>query len=148
MNWAEWLADFILVIHFAIVSFAVLGQLAIMIGYLMRWEWIRNPWFRLAHLSVILIVAAEAMVEFECPLTTWERDLRVYAGQIRPDFEEVGDWDVENASFTARIIRSLMMYPADVGPILRTGYYTFAFLVLAALVLAPPRFRRKPEAPG
>ena len=40
------------------------------------WEWVRNWWFRVAHLVAILIVAAEAFLDIPCPLTEWEYRLR------------------------------------------------------------------------
>src|SRR5207244_2554023 len=70
------LADAIVAVHLVYVGYVVLGQLAIMAGVLMKWHWIRNPAFRWSHLAMICIVAAEAIVNFECPLTTWERHLR------------------------------------------------------------------------
>ena len=51
------LADLVVIVHFAYVGFVVIGQLLILIGIVLRWQWIRNPWFRLIHLAMILIVA-------------------------------------------------------------------------------------------
>src|SRR5450755_163295 len=76
------LADCLVVIHLAYISFVIFGQLAIMVGWPLGWRWIRNPWFRITHLIMILIVALEAVVQFKCPLTTWEENLRVAAGQM------------------------------------------------------------------
>ena len=41
MFFAKLLADLILIVHFSIVSFAVLGQLAIVIGWPLRWQGVR-----------------------------------------------------------------------------------------------------------
>src|SRR5436309_1713642 len=61
----EILADLLFAVHFGYVSFVVLGQLAILIGWALRWLWIRNPWFRISHLVMILIVAFEAAIDYQ-----------------------------------------------------------------------------------
>src|SRR4029079_7904709 len=53
------LADLIVAIHAAYVAFVVVGLLLILIGLACGWKWVRNWWFRVAHLVAILIVAAE-----------------------------------------------------------------------------------------
>ena len=61
MLWAEMLADLIVVFHAAYVSFVVFGLVAILIGAVLRWRWVRNFWFRVIHLTAIGIVVAEAL---------------------------------------------------------------------------------------
>ena len=73
-------ADVVLVVHAAFVGFVVIGLLLIWIGHWCRWAFVRNFWFRLAHLAAIGVVAAEALAGFICPLTTWENQLRILAG--------------------------------------------------------------------
>jgi hypothetical protein len=141
----ELLADFLVTIHLAYMAYVVFGQLAILIGWPLRWRWIRNPWFRLSHLAMILIVATEAVADYECPLTTWERDLRIHIGQIPA--VRGPDWEVENASFVAWLMRTIMFPDNRFVPYLKPGYYTFAGLVLTTALLAPPRFRRRVTPP-
>jgi len=74
------LADLILILHFAFVAFVVAGLLVILVGWLCRWQFVRNFWFRLAHLLAIGVVAAESLAGFVCPLTIWENNLRLLAG--------------------------------------------------------------------
>src|SRR5436190_2400243 len=74
------LADLVLVVHFAFVLFVLLGLFAIWMGRFLRWSWVRNFWFRLAHLLAIGIVVAESVGGVVCPLTTWEDKLRRLAG--------------------------------------------------------------------
>jgi hypothetical protein len=143
MFFVKLLADVIVVAHFAYIAFVVVGQLAIMVGWLAGWQWIRNPWFRLTHLAMISIVVLEAFVGYECPLTTWENKLRVHAGQIPANHTEVPDWTVEDESFIAHCVRSMIMYDREVGPILVASYYIFGALVLLMVFVAPPRLRRK-----
>ena len=130
------LADVLVGIHLAYCSFVVFGQLAIMIGWPLGWNWIRNPWFRVAHLAMILIVAFEAVIDFECPLTTWERDLRTLAGQAAD----------EDMSFVGRLLRSVMFFDNSWESVLHMCYYGIAAVVVATVILVPPRFRRQPSA--
>ena len=74
------LADSILILHFAFVAFVVIGLLVIWVGWLRRWRFVRNFWFRLAHLLAIGVVAAESLTGIVCPLTIWENHLRLLAG--------------------------------------------------------------------
>ena len=77
----RFLADATVVIHFAYASFIVLGLLAILVGIVRHWSWIRNFWFRLVHLLMMGTVAAEACCGIPCPLTVWENRLRQLAGE-------------------------------------------------------------------
>ena len=72
MLWARVLADVIVVFHAAYVSFVVFGLVAILLGVVFRWNWVRNFWFRSIHLIAIGIVVGEALVGVPCPLTVWE----------------------------------------------------------------------------
>jgi hypothetical protein len=126
------LADAIVAIHFAYVAFVVLGQLVIVVGAVARWQWVRNFWFRLAHLAAIGVVVMETVGQVPCPLTIWERDLRLAAGQ-----------QLSDATFVGRLLHDVMFFddvPAeDFAPV----YYTFGAIVLATFVLAPPRWPRR-----
>jgi len=137
----EILADCLAAIHLGYLAYVILGQVAILIGWPLHWRWIRNPWFRVSHLAMILIVAGEAVVDYECPLTTWERDLRIHIGQIKADPER---GTVEEVSFVAGILRSVLYAGSDESFVqyLKPTYYTFAGIVLATVLLVPPRFRR------
>ena len=121
------LADVIVAIHVVYMAFVVFGQIAIMAGAVLKWEWIRNPWFRIGHLLAIVIVALEALFGVACPLTTWEYDLRMAAGQ-----------PVSGASFVGRLLHNVLFY--DLPPWAFTiCYVSFALLVLVTLWWAPPR---------
>src|SRR6267142_2619369 len=74
------LADLTLILHFAFVAFVVAGLLTVWVGWLLRWRFVRNFWFRIAHLLAIGVVAAESLAGFVCPLTIWENNLRLLAG--------------------------------------------------------------------
>ncbi len=46
-------ADFVVVVHFAFVTFVVLGLLLALVGGVRRWEWVRGVRFRAIHLMAI-----------------------------------------------------------------------------------------------
>jgi hypothetical protein len=122
------LADVIAVAHLAYVMFVLLGLLAILLGLACRWRWVRNFYFRVAHLAAIGMVAVEEMLRVQCPLTTWERALRAEAGQT-----------VAEATFMARLANAVLFRPLEPW-VFVTAHLTFAGLVLLTFILAPPRW--------
>jgi hypothetical protein len=122
------LADAVVVLHFAYVSFAVGGEILILAGGLLGWRWVRNLPFRLIHLVAVVLVAAEALLGVVCPLTEWEFRLRELAGQ-----------QVERQlSFVAQLVRSIIFsdFPSWVFTV---AYVGFAVLVAGSFLLIPPR---------
>jgi Protein of Unknown function (DUF2784) len=135
MPWAVF-ADAIVVVHFFYVSFTVGGELAIILGGILRWRWVRNLPFRICHLASVVLVAAEALAGASCPLTVWEYRLRVLAGQR-----------VEGQlSFVARLVRSIIFYdfPAWVFLVV---YVAFAAAVTLTFILLPPVLRGRKVPP-
>lgn len=116
------LADAVLIAHFAFVLFVTGGLLLIWIGAAAGWRWVRNPWFRFAHLAAIVFVAGEALVGVWCPLTVWEVELR----GVRAE-----------KSFLAQWIHRLMYYEFPEW-VFTTAYVVFALAVAATLWLLPP----------
>ena len=125
------LADLVVAFHIAYVSFVIFGQLAILLGIVFKWEWIRNPWFRWTHLIAIVIVAVEAIFSITCPLTDLENYLRVSAGQ-----------SISGDSFIGRCLNDLLFYDVPEW-ILMCCYIGFALLVAATFWLAPPRRKQR-----
>jgi Protein of Unknown function (DUF2784) len=127
------LADFIVAFHTLYVGFVVVGQLLILIGLVCRWEWVRNPWFRVIHLLCIAVVAAEAACNLTCPLTTWERSLRLLSGQS------------VNDSVVGWFFNSILFFnmPREFFTWIHIG---FGALVLGTFLFGPPRFRRRKPA--
>ena len=74
------LADCLLIAHFVFVSFVVLGFVVTWVGYFFKWRFIRNIYFRIAHMACMGIVALQAVVGTICPLTVWEDGLRRLSG--------------------------------------------------------------------
>src|SRR6185312_15889214 len=85
-----YLADAVVGLHLAYVSYVVLGQAYIFLGMIRRWSSIRVRWFRISHLAMIWIVALEAVVGIACPLTTLENRLRRAAEQPHDERTFVG----------------------------------------------------------
>ena len=69
MAFYRFLADAVLVLHFAYVAFVVLGMAAILAGIALGWQWVRNFWFRGVHFLMIAAVAVESLLGILCPLT-------------------------------------------------------------------------------
>lgn len=116
------LADLLLVFHFSIAGFILLGLILVWIGALAGWSWIRSPWFRYLHLAAIVFVAAEALVGYACPLTLWEDLLR---GGVRPE------------SFVGRWVQRLLYYNAPES-VFTTLYAVWAAATLLTLRFVPP----------
>jgi hypothetical protein len=116
-------ADALLVLHFAIAAFILAGLILVWVGAAAGWAWIRNPWFRYAHLGAIVFVAGEAVLGFACPLTIWEDLLR---GGVRPE------------SFIGRWVYRLLYYRAPEW-VFTTAYAAWAAATVITLVLVPPR---------
>ena len=113
--------------------FVVLGFLLVLFGIVLKWSWIRNVWFRLAHFAAILVVVAEAWLGITCPLTTWEKALRAKGGQ-----------STYRGDFVANLIHELLFY--DAPPWVFTVCYSlFGLLVLLTFLVAPPRWSRRAD---
>lgn len=126
------LADSVLVVHAAFVAFVVVGLLLIWIGQVRRWAFVRNFWFRVAHLAAIGVVAAESLSGFVCPLTTWEDQLRLLAGGEKR----------YAGSFIQHWLHQVIFF--DLGENVFTIAYVAFFLAVAlSLWWVPPRWPRR-----
>jgi hypothetical protein len=121
------LADLILYLHLGYVSFVIAGLVVIWLGALFGWGWVRRRRFRVPHLVCTLIVPVEALLGMICPLTTWEYELRLRAGQ-QPD----------EVSLMARLARDLLFYEAPQW-VFTFGYVAFGLVVVATFFLVPIR---------
>lgn len=70
------LADFVLLAHFAITVFLVLGMLLIPLGAYWHWSWVRARRMRQIHAGLMALIAIEAVFNITCPLTVLEALLR------------------------------------------------------------------------
>jgi len=122
------LADCVLVVHAAFIAFVILGLLLVWVGGWRRWGWVRNFWFRLAHLVAVGVVAAQALLGLICPLTIWEDQLRLLAG---------GEGRYAG-SFIQHWLHQLIFCEAE-GYVFTITYVTFFLAVAVSLWLFPPR---------
>lgn len=130
------LADGILILHAGIIAFVLLGLVITLIGAACGWHWVRNFWFRVAHLATIGIVMLQAWLGLVCPFTTWESELRIAGGQ-----------DPYGAGgFIQYWLQRLIFFEAAPW-VFTVAYTSFALLVAATFYFAPPRtpWRRKVE---
>ncbi len=121
------LANLVVAFHFAYVAFVVLGLAAILIGGAAGWRWVRNVWFRAAHLAAIALVLAESILGVACPLTTLENFLRARASQSGYAGAFIGYWLDRLIFFSA---------PRWVFVAL---YAVFTLAIVLTLWLVPPR---------
>ena len=70
------LANIVTIVHLAYFVFVVGGFVAIVVGSARRPNWVFNPWFRIVHLLSIVVVIAENISGWNCPLNVLEGSLR------------------------------------------------------------------------
>lgn len=126
-------ADFVLLLHFAVVVFVVGGLVLIIAGNMRGWRWVNGLWFRLAHLGAIGTVAAESWFGITCPLTALEIWLRSEAGEA-----------LYSVSFIEHWLHRLLFYNAP-SWVFVIGYSLFGLLVLVTWWYFPPRSKTRCE---
>ena len=121
------MADAILLLHVMYVSFVIVGFLLILVGKVLTWAWVKNPWFRVTHLVSICLVIVESWLGVMCPLTTWEMALRSHAGDV-----------VYVGSFLTHWLESLLYYQAPAWVFI-VCYTAFGIIVIASWYWVRPR---------
>lgn len=129
-------ADVVLVVHTAFIGFVLFGLVVVLVGMPLKWQWTRNPWFRVAHLAAIAYVVFQAFFGLVCPLTTLENFLRLRGGGEAYD----------EGGFIQHWLHRLIFFDAE--PWVFTLCYTaFGLLVAATMWWSPPQWRRRGPAP-
>ncbi len=123
------LANVVLVLHIGIVAFVVGGLVLVWLGNGLRWSWVNQIGFRIAHALAIAFVVAEAWLGIVCPLTSLEQAFRAQAGAPTLGAGE---------GFIEHWLGGLLFYDAP-GWVFTLAYTLFAVLVLAAGWRFPPR---------
>lgn len=121
-------ANLVAVVHIAYFLFIVGGMVAI-VGSLRRHiPWVRNPWFRIAHIAAIYIVLFEEATGFPCPLNV-----------LQWTFREPVTGANEASSGVGGVLDYLLYH--TISPLaLDIMYWSFGALVLVMLLLVPPRW--------
>lgn len=130
------LADAVLLLHFCVVLFVVLGLPVIVIGNRAGWSWANGYHWRLAHLVAIAVVALQAWLDRYCPLTVLESWLRKRAGQTAYAGGFVEHW-----------VGRLMYFQAPLW-VFALLYTAFGLLVAWAWWRYPPARRRGENGGG
>ena len=125
-------ADAILLLHVLFVAFVVASLVLILVGKVRAWFWVRNPWFRLAHLIAIGVVIVQSWVEAVCPFTTLEMALRSRVGDV-----------VYSESFISHWLQIILYYQAPAW-VFVVCYTVFGAIVAASWILVLPRPFTKP----
>jgi hypothetical protein len=125
------IADFILILHFAIVLFIAGGLAGIWIGFALQWHWVRRWWFRVLHLAAMVFITIQSLADMLCPLTVWEQALRVRAGQ--QGYEE---------SFLQHWVHHMLYYDLP-GWIFTIVYCAVLGLIIAAWIVVRPERKNK-----
>ena len=120
-------ADALLFLHVLFVAFVIFGLVLILIGKLRHWSWVRNAWFRIAHLAAIGVVVLQSWLGIICPLTIWEMALRERAGDA-----------VYSGTFIAHWLESILYYQAPAW-VFAVCYTVFAALVVVSWFWVRPR---------
>lgn len=120
------LANVVLLVHFAVVIFVVLGLPAVLVGNWRGWAWANHFWWRSLHLLAIVAVVLQAWLGRHCGLTVLESALREKAGQFGYERSFIEYW-----------VQRLLYYE---GPLWVFGllYTVFAGLVAWAWWRFPP----------
>jgi hypothetical protein len=121
------LADAMLVTHVLFVVFVVLGLILVFVGGYLLWQWVRNPWFRVTHLLGIGVVVVQSWFGVICPLTIWEMELRLKAGET-----------IYEGSFLTHWLGELLYLQAPWW-VFVACYTVFGGLVLSSWFLVRPR---------
>lgn len=122
-----WLANLVLIVHVLFIAFVVFGLLLTIVGGVLGWQWVRNRWYRLAHVAAIGVVVAEAWFHIVCPLTRWEAELR-----RTPHGYSQG--------FIAYWLHRMIFFGAPQW-VFTLGYSLFFLVVVATFILIPVRWR-------
>ena len=120
-------ADIVVAVHATYVAIVVAGLVAILIGSAAQWRWVRNFCFRAAHLAMILLVCAEALIGTSCPFTRLENALRLSAGETGYARDFIAYW-----------LDRLIFYNAPPW-VFTSVYLTFGMVVLLTLWFIPVR---------
>lgn len=126
-------ATLILLVHFAVVAFNVFGLIAVPIGRLFGWEFVRGFWWRFAHVLSLAAVALQAVLGRACFLTIWENALRTDAGpsDVPP---MIASW-----------INSVLYWPLPLW-VFAAGYVGVLLYALMLWRWVPPRIRTTEQA--
>lgn len=129
----SWLAELLLLVHALLVLFVVLFPLVVLAG---RPRWPRRPGWRITHLGLLSFIVGESWIGLECPLATWESQLRMASGQAGYSGKGwLADW-----------LHHLLFFDAP-GWVFTLVYTAFLAVVLLGFWRVPLRLAVSPPEP-
>lgn len=117
----------VLLLHLGVIAFNVAGCIAVPAGAWRRWRWVREFWWRLAHLLSLGVVAGQALAGRACFLTIFQDDLAGVAN-TQP---LIAGW-----------INRLIYWPLPLW-VFAVAYVAVFVYVIALWLLVPPRRSRR-----
>lgn len=149
------LANTVALVHLLYVLVVIVLVPLVLMGRWRRWRWVRNFWVRLIHLLMISVVVLEVACGWTCPLTIWENELRIAGGQMEwmrePDGKVIMDENGQpeprrfasyHDDFVVKLMNNVFYINLNtLSPfVINSIYVLFGVLVLAMLILVPPRW--------
>lgn len=120
------LADGVLAVHAAVILFNVVGLIVIPLGAWRGWQFVRVFWWRAAHLGILLVVAAQAVLGRACFLTLWWSDLLMRAGEI-----------ASSQPLIARLVARAIYWPLPMWAFAALYVVVFAYTLLLWRLVPP-----------
>ena len=122
------LANVVTIVHLTYFVFVVGGFLGIVLGPARGWTWVFNPWFRIMHLLSVLVVLAEDLTGWNCPLNVVESSLR-----------SPGTENAEASSGFGYLLDQLLHHTLS-ERVLDGVYWTLGVASVLLLFFVPPRW--------
>ena len=97
------LALAVLAAHVAVIAFNVLGVIAIPLGSLFDWRFVRVFWWRALHLALLAVLVLQALFGRPCFLTLWQAALEQDAGAL-----------ASREPLFARLVESVIFWPLPI----------------------------------
>ena len=121
-------ATLILLLHLAVVAFNVVGLVVIPLGKWLGWPFVRDFWWRFAHVLSLAAVALQAVLGRACFLTIWESALSANADAAEPP-PMIATW-----------INAVLYWPLPLW-VFAAGYVGVLLYALMLWRWVPPRIR-------
>ncbi len=128
------LASAILYFHFGVILFNVFWLVAIPLGAARGWSFVRNVWWRIAHLASLLVVAAQASAGRLCFLTIWQNELVAAAGG-----------PPKTVPYIEQLVTRAVYWPLPMWAFI-VMYLAVLFYAVALWWLVPPRLLKTAKA--
>ena len=123
-------ADAVLASHLAVILFNLFGLVAVPLGAVRGWRFVRVAWWRVLHIVLLAAVAGQALLGRACVLTLWQASLTGEAAVPTP--------------LIARWVGRLIYWPLPVWVFAILYAVVFGYAV-ALLWLVPPRQSPRPR---